>query len=139
MSRYKPIRMSNSKKLFAISALLSSSQVYAIPPNCDAGDMGGQVFMDLPVNGVSVANTYGAKEANESGLEGISVTVVDANGASQSVTTDANGDWTVEAPVFPVRVQFSWSESWLKNSSGGSDSNTSLQFVAASAIVYSGQ
>lgn len=133
MSRYKPIRMSNSKKLFAISALLSSSQVYAIPPNCDAGDMGGQVFMDLPVNGVSVANTYGAKEANESGLEGISVTVVDANGASQSVTTDANGDWTVEAPVFPVRVQFSWSESWLKNSSGGSDSNTSLQFVAASA------
>ncbi len=135
MSSYKPIRVSNSKKLFAISALLSSSQVYAIPPNCDAGDIGGQVFMDLPVNGATVANTYGAKEANESGLEGISVTVVDANGASQSATTDANGDWTVEAPVFPVRVQFSWSESWLQNSSDGSDSNTSLLISVISASI----
>ncbi len=125
--------MLNGKKLLAISALLSSSHAHAIlaAPMCSSGDIGGQVFLDLPVNGDKVAK-YGIKEAYEPGLEGISVSVVDNNGNSQSTTTDAAGLWSVDNPSFPVRVQYSWNKTWLQNAPSGSISNTSVQFVTAS-------
>lgn len=133
MSSNKRIRMLNSKKLLAISALLSSSHAHAIlaAPVCSSGDIGGQVFLDLPVDGDKVAK-YGIKEAYEPGLEGISVAVIDSNGISQSATTDAAGLWSIDSPNFPVRVEYSWNEKWLQNAPSGSVSNTSVQFVEAS-------
>ena len=122
--------------LFALSALLNSQQVYAAV--CDATtDVGGNVFFDLPVDGAATANTYGVKDGNEFGLEGITVTVVDAVGTSRDATTENSGDWVVSGATFPVRVQFSWNENWLKNSPDAAESKTSLQFIAASGCSVS--
>lgn len=122
--------------LFALSALLNSQQVYAAV--CDAAtDVGGNVFFDLPVDGAATANTYGVKDGNEFGLEGITVTVVDAVGTSRDATTENSGDWVVSGATFPVRVQFSWNENWLKNSPDAAESKTSLQFIAASGCSVS--
>ena len=113
--------------IFLLSGLLGSIQA-----QCNPGDVGGKVFLDLPVDGANL-NTYGQLDANEPGLPGITVTVTDATGNTQTATTDANGDWVVSAPTFPVRVEFTWSASWLKESPFGSGQNASVRFVSASA------
>jgi len=98
---------------------------------CTAGDVGGTVFRELPVNGASL-NTYGLKDGNEPGVEGVTVTVIDANGTVlPSVTTNSDGAWVVSSPAFPVRVEFTV-PSGLAESPYGTDSPTSVQFVSAS-------
>ncbi|WGZ93502.1 MAG: hypothetical protein QJT81_17100 [Candidatus Thiothrix putei] len=105
----------------------------AVHAACNTGDVGGVAYLELPVApGSTAANVYGQREANEPGLAGIKVKVVDAAGAEQAVTTDATGAWSATAPAFPVRVEFLWDQAWLKSTVSGAGSNTSVQFIDAS-------
>ena len=55
----------------------------------------GQVYKELPVTG-SVTNTYGVKETNERGFEGVTVTAYDANGnVAAQATTNEWGKYTL--------------------------------------------
>ncbi|HHL52374.1 MAG TPA: hypothetical protein ENJ39_03280, partial [Flammeovirgaceae bacterium] len=103
-------------------------------PPCVGGDLGGIVYRELPMNGTTL-NTYGVKDANESGVEGVTVTVTDNTGAVMTVMSDAAGNWSVPSAglVFPVRVEFSGWPSYLQESADGSSSATSVQFVAAAS------
>ena len=117
------------KKILLFSLVFLAS--FGAQAQCGATDVGGNVFIDIPVNG-SVLNTYGVKDANEQGRQGITVTVIDNNQATQTTVTDVNGDWSVSSPVFPVRVEFSWAESWLKESPFGNGLNASVRAVSSS-------
>ncbi len=126
------------KKLFLLililtvtSALHFTSPSYAEPNStCGAGDVGGVVYRELPVNGGSL-NTYGVRESNEPGVEGVLVTIIDAAGNTQTATTDASGAWSATPAAFPVRVEFTV-PAGLAESLNGADSPTSVQFIAAS-------
>lgn len=99
---------------------------------CNAGDVGGTVYLELPVApGGNTANVYGQKESNEPGLNAITVKVTDSTGKEQSTTTDASGSWLVTAPAFPVRVEFTPAAS-LQSGAVGSQSQSSVRFVNAS-------
>jgi uncharacterized repeat protein (TIGR01451 family) len=94
-------------------------------------DVSGTVYRDLPVNGTTL-NTYGIKDANESGVEGVTVTVTDSSGAvvGAPVTTDANGDWAVAGTSGDIRVEFTTIPAYLESSPVNSGSNTTVQFIA---------
>ncbi len=103
---------------------------------CNNGDIGGNVYLELPVAvGGATANTYGQKESNEPGLANVTVKVTDSTGAQQTVTTDSSGVWSVAAPSFPVRVEFdaTTASSRLYSGAMGSQSQSSVQFIAASS------
>ncbi|WP_036227629.1 beta strand repeat-containing protein, partial [Mesoflavibacter zeaxanthinifaciens] len=51
------------------------------------GDLSGTVFEDTNGNGV--------QDAGEAGIAGVDVVVTDVDGNPTTVTTDANGDWTL--------------------------------------------
>ncbi len=125
---YKKTRLWHCLALaFPLTLALFPAISYAA---CNAGDVGGAAYLELPVApGGTTANVYGQREANEPGLAGISVNVTDSMGKVQSVTTDIDGKWSVAAPAFPVRVEFTWAQSWLKSSVNGAGNNTSVQFV----------
>jgi uncharacterized repeat protein (TIGR01451 family) len=93
-------------------------------------DVSGTVYRDLPING-STLNTYGRKDANESGVAGITVIVTDSTGAivGTPASTDANGNWTVSGTSGQVRVAFSNIPSYLESSPVNSGSNTTVQFI----------
>ncbi len=117
-------------RIHFLTVIFIFSLSHGLMAQCGGSDVGGKVFLDLAVDGSST-NTYGQLDANEPGLPGITVTVTDVNGATQTATTDANGDWTVSAPAFPVRVEFTWNASWLKESYFGAGENTSVRTVTA--------
>jgi uncharacterized repeat protein (TIGR01451 family) len=96
-------------------------------------DVGGTVFQELPFDGAT-GNTYGDKDTNENGIENVTVNLLDASGATHSTITDANGAWDSSGTslTYPVRVEFSWAQSWLESSPDGNDSATSVQFAPAS-------
>ncbi len=95
--------------------------------------VGGQVFEDLPVNGNS-SNTYGVKNTNELGVDGVVVTITDASGNVTTQTTASGGTWSDPASNFPIRVEFSWpNHSWLESSAHGPGANSSVQFISASS------
>jgi uncharacterized repeat protein (TIGR01451 family) len=106
-----------------VGFVLSGSNAWA--------DVSGTVYRDLPVNGTSL-NTYGVKDANELGVEGITVTVTDSSGAvvGTPITTDANGNWTVAGTSGDLRVEFSNIPSYLESSPVNTGSNTTIQFIA---------
>lgn len=91
-------------------------------------DVSGTVFRDLPVNGAS-ANTYGKKDANETGVAGITVNAVDASGTTGSATTTADGTWSISGLSGQVRVVFDNLPSYLKPSEIGDNSATTVQFA----------
>jgi len=86
----------------------------------------GTVFRDLPVNGTSM-NTYGVKDANEMGVEGVTVTVYPGG---TTTTTASDGTYTIAA-TGAVRVEFSGWPTYLKESADGGGANSSVQFVTA--------
>lgn len=90
----------------------------------------GTVFQDLPVNGVSL-NTYGMKDANELGVEGVTVT---AYPGGFSTTTASDGTWNL-ATTGDVRIEFSDIPSYLKESPDAGNGNTSVQFVTDGSVV----
>lgn len=88
-------------------------------------DINGTVFRDLPVNG-EVLNTYGLRDTNELGIEGVTVTAYPDN---LTTTTDSNGTWILATTV-NSRIEFSHSFSYLKESPDGKYNNSSIQFIA---------
>ncbi|BCU77641.1 SdrD B-like domain-containing protein [Luteolibacter sp. LG18] len=55
-----------------------------------SGSVSGHLFVDTNGNGV--------EDSGEPGLAGVDVLVTDSNGSTQTVTTDANGNWTAIVP-----------------------------------------
>jgi len=98
-------------------------------------NVSGTVFQDLPVNGTTL-NTYGVKDANELGVEGVSVTAYLSDGTSTSTTTDANGTWSLTTHG-DVRVEFSGWPTYLKESPLAG-SNSSVQFASDGATLAFG-
>ncbi len=131
LSRFSDLYCLSNKNrliLFLVAFFANTSLIF--------GQVGGTVWQELPVDG-SMSNTYGEQDANEFGLESVEVIVYNSNGTnSGSILTDATGDWSYASPVFPVRVEFTWSESWLEptvDGNGSGLSNTAVQFVSASS------
>ncbi len=54
------------------------------------GTVTGRLFQDTDGNGV--------QDPGEPGLSGVSVVITDSSGATQTVVTNANGDWTATVP-----------------------------------------
>lgn len=93
--------------------------------------MSGSVYRDLPVSGTGL-NTYGVKDTNEFGVEGVMVMVTDSTGAivGSPTQTDASGAWSVNGTSGDVRVEFSNIPAYLASSPVNNDSNTTVQFIA---------
>ena len=67
----------------------------------------GRAFLDLIADGYQIL-TPGVPLTDEIGLAGVTVTVTAPNGAVQSATTNAIGDWRLEvAAAGPYRVEYS--------------------------------
>lgn len=95
-------------------------------------DISGTVYRDLPVNGTTL-NTYGVKDANEPGVEGVTVT---AYPSGNSTTTASDGTWSIAGITGDVRVEFTWSSMpWLQSSPDAGNGNTSVQFVSAPSTI----
>jgi len=78
------------------------------------------------------ANFNGARELIEVGVAGVIVTAYDVNGSvAGATTTVANGTYSL-TPVGagPYRIEFSGWASYLRPGPRGTDSGTSVQFVA---------
>lgn len=121
MNKYK------QPKLLPTVLVLAGIGLNAWGSHAWAAPVSGTVFQDLPVNGTSL-NAYGVKEANELGLEGITVTAY-PGGASTSTAND--GTWTL-ATTGDVRIEFTIPAnlSHLKVSPDGGVGNALVQFVA---------
>uniref|UniRef100_UPI0037518D2D SdrD B-like domain-containing protein n=1 Tax=Flavobacterium sp. TaxID=239 RepID=UPI0037518D2D len=113
-----------------IMSFLPGYKSYA---QCGITDVGGKVFMDLPMNG-SILGVYGVKASNEPGMSGITVKITDTNGTITNKTTDALGNWYVAAPVFPVKIEFTWKTVYptFESSISGTNSKTSVQIINSS-------
>ena len=84
----------------------------------------GTVFRDLPVNGTTL-NTYGVKDTNELGIEGVTVT---AYPGGATTATAADGTWSL-ATTGDARIEFSAWPSYLKESVSSTVNNSSVRFV----------
>jgi len=111
------------RKIFSLLTFLSV--LFFAVQNLNA-QVSGTVFRDIPVNGTSL-NTYGVKDANELGVEGVTITVYPGG---VTTTTAADGTYSVAASG-AVRVEFSGWPSYLKPSPDDTGSKTSVQFVTA--------
>ncbi|RLB06963.1 MAG: hypothetical protein DRG27_06915, partial [Deltaproteobacteria bacterium] len=100
--------------------------IFAVFTTTLYADVGGTVFRDVPVNGTAL-NTYGVKQSNEPGVEGVTVTAY-YNSTSSSTTTDVNGAWSI-ATSGDVRVEFSAWPIYLNESPDGGG-NIAVQFVS---------
>ena len=120
----RPLSIRIGRMLFFPLAFLTlfSTTIFA--------QVSGTVWQDLPVNGTTL-NTYGVKDANELGVEGVTVTVYPGG---MTATTAADGTYTVAGASGAVRVEFTWPTlTWAKSSPDAAAQNTSVQFVTAPA------
>jgi trimeric autotransporter adhesin len=99
----------------------------ACPPSvCTGAELGGKAYADY--------NADGIKQSGETnGVAGITVTVYDCAGNSQTTTTDANGNWRITtALTYPVRVEFSAIPTlYGQGTLNGTDGRTTTQFIAS--------
>lgn len=67
---------------------------YTNPNQDDTGFLSGHLYLDV--------NGNGSQQANESGIPNVQIQITDANGDQFFISTDVNGDWTVEVPIGPT-------------------------------------
>lgn len=93
------------------------------------GDIGGVVYKDLPLNGTKV-NSYGVKNSNEQGIQGITVTVHLNDGNRTDILTDSNGQWHYATKESKLRVEFAgWSDYLMESAKGTDHKNSAIRFV----------
>jgi uncharacterized repeat protein (TIGR01451 family) len=80
----------NPQNINAVAGTTASTPVGFQPK----GTIKGHVFTDL--------NAGGSQQPAEPNANGLTVTITDWSGATQTVTTDANGDYTATVPFGPV-------------------------------------
>lgn len=101
---------------------------------CNLADVGGTAYLELPIRAFSngeEANAYGSRQAdNEKGIAGLTVKVTDNSGTIQTAITDDNGQWSVNSPSFPVRVEYQPSTG-LYSGPVGAASKSSVQFLSS--------
>ena len=92
-------------------------------------DMSGTVFRDYDADGV--------RGAGEPGIAGVSVTAYDGSGGSFAASpTDASGAWVIAGLDGSYRVEFTWGQSYLKQSAQSSSpggSGSAVQFADSGA------
>jgi hypothetical protein len=104
-----------------LSVLFIATHMYA--------DIGGVVYKDLPIDTVTL-NSYGIKDNNEQGIEGISVTIHLNDGNESTVLTDVNGKWSYKTDENKLRVEFSgWSNYLTESIKGADNKNSAVRFV----------
>ena len=107
---------------FAVMLLLSLLAIQL------SAQISGTVWKDLPVNGAAL-NTYGVKDANELGVEGVTVT---AFPGGMSTTTLPDGTYSLATGAGTFRIEFTWpTKTWLQSSPDAAVQNTSVMFVTA--------
>ena len=89
----------------------------------DAGNVTGTVFNDL--------NGNGARDAGDTGYEGVTVTAY-GSGAPVSTVTNASGAYTLTVTSNDVRIEFT-NYTGMQSSPVGTNSNTSVRFVISPA------
>ncbi len=92
--------------------------------NLLVASISGVVFKDLPTNQQTL-NSYGIREINEPGVEGIKVTAYPEN---LSTFTDENGTWSLNTTQ-NSRVEFSNIPDYLQESPSSLTNNSSVQFI----------
>lgn len=108
--------------------MLMTMFVAGVGSGLSAQTITGTVYLDLDFSGV--------KDANESGLAGITVTAYNSAGASAATTATAtNGTYTLSGLTNSAsyRVEFTGIPSGYYTGPKGSSSGTTVQFVTASA------
>lgn len=114
-----------SRSIIALLFLLPLN-VFA---QCTTADLGGVVFRDYDADG--------ARDSNEPGVSGISVSAYNATGASvATVTSDDDGDWVLAGlATSAVRLELSDLPSYLKNGAVGSSSKSAVAFSGSNSCV----
>lgn len=107
--------------LFALLLICNTSILFA--------QVGCTVYMESPVND-AILNIYGVKDANDTGIEGVTVTITDAISTITTQMTTSDGTWRDPVANFPVRVVFKWpGKTWPSGSSFGLGNLSSIQFI----------
>ncbi len=91
-------------------------------------DIGGNVYREFPLNGTN-ANTYGIKDANEPGINGVTVIATDSNGNSKITQTDSSGNWSIVGLSGDIRVEFKDWPTYLSPTFKGNNSKANVRFV----------
>ncbi len=102
----------------------------AYAATCAGTTITGTAFRDY--------NATGARDANESGIGGVIVTAVAANGVTTSCETGADGAYGIDPTgTFPVRLEFTLPSdghlNFLQPGVAGSGSGTTVTFLKAPA------
>jgi gliding motility-associated-like protein len=69
----------------------SENDGFFVPDSNDTGSLTGHLYLDV--------NGNGTQDAGELDLADVDVLITDSQNNTQTVTTDANGDWTVIVPT----------------------------------------
>ncbi|RRO14355.1 beta strand repeat-containing protein, partial [Flavobacteriaceae bacterium 14752] len=57
----------------------------------ESGELNGRLYLDT--------NGNGTQDAGENGIANVDIQIDNALGATQTITTDANGDWSIQVPA----------------------------------------
>ena len=121
----RPKQRARSLRLVAASLLAASVVLIgpARPSYASGGTVSGVVFNDYNANGV--------KDTREPGVDGVSVTEIDATGATSTFITSGGGAYSLNVATFPARIEFTTSPP-ANYASGphGTGSGTTTQFAA---------
>ena len=125
----RPKQRARSLRLVA-AGLLAASVVLigpARPTYASGGTVSGVVFDDYNANGV--------KDTREPGVGSVSVTEIDATGATTTAITKADGTYSLNVATFPARIEFtSLPANYASGPHGtgsGTISGTTTQFYSA--------
>ncbi|MEE9414314.1 MAG: SdrD B-like domain-containing protein [Acidimicrobiales bacterium] len=107
-----------------------------IDPSC-SNTVQGSAFRDLDADGIKDRSATGSPVNNagdirdDPGEPGVTVTAYDTTGSIvDTATTAADGTYSVAVPDGePVRIEFTWTGTWLRPGPVGSDSGTATQFA----------
>lgn len=115
--------------LFAIAFVNSTQPINA------AGVISGTVYVDYNMNGARDTGGTQPNYAVDSGVSGVTVTVIAANGATKSAITAANGSYSIDTsaapalPSGPYRVEFTNFPAGYYPSAVGTNNSTTVRFT----------
>ncbi|MCB0037297.1 MAG: hypothetical protein KDE51_24870, partial [Anaerolineales bacterium] len=119
-----------SKLSIVAVMLVAASGFYLLFPGATSvaaapGQIDGIVFRDYDANGT--------QDADEPGLSGVEVYVIETNGTESTTTTNATGAYTIGGLAGQVRIEYRLTAAQQVYLYPGTAGNTSVQFADASA------
>ena len=127
----RPMHRARSLRLLAAGLLAASVVLIGPirPTYASGGTVSGVVFNDYNANGI--------KDTREPGVGGVSVTEIDATGATTTAITSGAGTYSLTVATFPARIEFTSLPANYASGPHGTDSGTTTQFVGASTTTAS--